>query len=91
MLVKSGNFQACCSDNYMRQLQEGRSESKTESEVETEAQPEGELRVEAEQKTGMEDALVSPTAAAKFEQPPSETEVRPRQCSIFLYLLLWQA
>ena len=31
--------------------------------------------MEAEQKTGVEDALASPTAAATFEEPPSEAEV----------------
>ena len=60
-------------------LQEANSNTETETESETESEPEGEgeLKIEAEQKTGVEDALASPTAAAKFEEPPSETEVWP--------------
>ena len=56
-------------------------EEEAESETETTSEPEGELRVEAEQKTSVEDALASPTAAAKFEEPPSESEVRLHQAS----------
>ena len=50
-------------------------ESEPESKAEAAGQPEGELRIEAEQMTGVEDAAASPTAAAKFEEPPSESEV----------------
>ena len=52
-------------------------ESEAESQAEAAAPPEGELRIEAEQMTGVEDAAASPTAAAKFEEPPSESEVAP--------------
>lgn len=54
-------------------------EEEAESETEATSEPEGELRVEAEQKTSVEGALASPTAAAKFEEPPSESEVRVHQ------------
>ena len=54
-------------------------EEQAESETETASEPEGELRVEAEQMTGVEDALASPTAAARLEEPPSESEVRLHQ------------
>ena len=63
-------------------MQEDKGMTKNESESGTEAEPEGELKVEAEQKTGVEDALASPTAAAKFEERPSESEVRPMQCPL---------
>ena len=56
-------------------------EAESETETETSSEPEGELRVEAEQETSVEDALASPTAAAKFEEPPSESEVRVHQAS----------
>ena len=71
-----------CCDEILLHVQAGESDSKTESGTETKAEPEGELRVEAEQKTGVDDALASPTAAATFEEPPSEAEVRPSQCPI---------
>ena len=57
-------------------------EEQAESETETASEPEGELRVEAEQMTGVEDALASPTAAARFEEPPSESEVRLHQAGL---------
>lgn len=59
-------------------------EKEPESESEAEVQPEGELRIEAEQMTGVKDAAASPKAAAKFEEPPSESEVHIRCLSSLL-------
>lgn len=52
-------------------------ESEPESKAEAVAQPEGELRIEAEQLSSGEGAAASRTAAAKFEEPPSKSEVMP--------------